>query len=208
MAGRLRGKRVACLVTDGFEYAELVQPKEAIEAEGAAVDVISIHEGDIVGETRGEHAGTVSVDMLAGRAEAARYDGLLLPGGVKNPDRLRIDGDALAFITHFVMNGQPIAAICHGPWTLINAGGVRGRELTSWPSLKLDLENAGATWIDQEVVKDGNLLTSRKPEDLPVFVHAAITLFGGGERTPAANLQQRPPASGSVGVPGYYETNA
>ena len=199
---------MAFLATDGFEYAELVQPKEALETEGATVDVISIHEGDIVGETKGERAGAVRVDALASKAEAARYDGLLLPGGVKNPDRLRIDGDALAFVTHFVMNRKPIAAICHGSWTLINAGGVRGKEVTSWPSLKLDLENAGASWADQEVVKDGNLVTSRKPEDIPAFIQATIRLFGGREHTPAANLQQKPPAATGGEASGYYETNA
>ena len=115
MVGKLEGKRVMCLATDGFEYSELTVPKQALEAEGAKVDVISIHEGDIEGETGGQPAGRVAVDALASQAEGARYDALLLPGGVKNPDRLRIDGDALSLVKHFVLEGKPIAAICHGP---------------------------------------------------------------------------------------------
>jgi protease I len=213
MAGRLAGKKIACLATDGFEYAELVQPKEALEAEGATVDVISTHEGEIEGETKGERAGTVAVDERPIDVEGARYDALLLPGGVKNPDRLRVDGDALMFVKHFVMEGKPIAAICHGPWTLINAGGVRGKQMTSWPSLKMDLENAGARWIDKEVVRDGNLVTSRHPGDLPAFIQATISLVAKEKQLEATTPEQdmneeKPPASAEPQTPSYYEAGA
>jgi len=166
---KLQGKKIACVATNGFEFSELTKPKEALEKEGAVVEIISLEEGEIQGETKGEPAGTVTVDKVFADADPSGYDGLLLPGGVKNPDTLRADDDAVAFIAHFVEAEKPIGAICHGPWTLINADGVDGKHVTSWPSLRLDLENAGAIWEDSEVVRDGNLVTSRKPDDIPAF---------------------------------------
>lgn len=181
MADTLHGKRIACVATDGFEYAELMEPKKALEDEGAAVDVIAPHGGEIEGESGGKPAGAVEVDKTLGEAEAGEYDALLLPGGVRNPDTLRLSDEAIAFIRAFVEAEKPIAAICHGPWTLINAGGVRGKHVTSWPSLKLDLENAGAAWEDKEVIRDGILITSRNPKDIPAFNREMIaTLTGAG----------------------------
>jgi protease I len=177
MANKLEGKKIAIVATDGFEYSELTKPKEALEAEGAETEIISIKSGEIKGESKGEPAGTVSVDKTFDEADASDYDGLLLPGGVKNPDTLRMHDEAVAFVKEFVEAEAPIAAICHGPWTLINAGGVEGKEMTSWPSLRLDLENAGATWVDKEVVVDVSLVTSRKPDDIPAFNREMITLF-------------------------------
>lgn len=173
----LHGKRIAVVATDGFEYSELMEPKEALENEGAAMDIVSLHSGEIQGESDGKPAGMVAVDKTLDEADASEYDALLLPGGVGNPDKLRLSDRAIAFIREFVERGKPIAAICHGPSTLINAGGVRGKRMTSWPSLKADLENAGATWEDKEVVRDGSIITSRKPADIPAFNREIIGLF-------------------------------
>ena len=173
----LSGKRIACLATNGFEHSELVEPKKALEDAGATVDVVSPESGEIRGESKGEQQEPVRIDMSLPEAKADNYDGLLLPGGVRNPDRLRLSGPAIEFIRHFVDADKPIAAICHGPWTLINAGGVKGKHMTSWPSLRIDLENAGALWQDAEVLRDGRLVTSRKPGDLPAFNREMIKLF-------------------------------
>lgn len=173
----LDGKRIACVATDGFEFSELVEPKKAFEEVGAQVDVVSVHEGNIQGETKGERAGSVPVDATVETADPEMYDALLLPGGVANPDRLRLSSAALSFIRHFVTTDKPVAAICHGPWTLINTGGVQAKRVTSWPSLQVDLENAGAEWVDAEVVRDDQLVTSRNPGDIPAFCREAIALF-------------------------------
>lgn len=174
---KLTGKKIACVATNGFEYDELTKPKKAYEGEGAIVEVISPEDGEIEGETKGKPAGKVAVDKNIKDADPSEYDALLLPGGVKNPDKLRLSNESIAFIKHFVDSDKPIAAICHGPWTLINAEGVKGKDMTSWPTLRIDLENAGAKWTDKEVVRDGKLVTSRKPDDIPAFNEESITMF-------------------------------
>ena len=182
----LAGKRVAVLATDGFEQSELTKPVEALKAAGATVDVVSPKGGSIQGYEHHDKGQSVPVDRLVTDASAGDYQALMLPGGVMNPDALRIEPEAISFIKDFVSAGKPIAAICHGPWTLINAGGVDGRRMTSWPSLELDLTNAGADWVDEEVVVDrsgdGGLVTSRKPDDLPAFCEKMIEAFAEGGR--------------------------
>lgn len=171
---RLQGKRIAALVTDGFEAVELTDPMHALEAQGAEVDVI-VPDGDTARAWNHTDWGdTIHADAGLEGADPTRYDGLLLPGGVMSPDHLRMDARAVSFVRAFVDLKKPIAAICHGPWTLINAGAVQGRDVTSYPSLQADLENAGARWIDQEVVIDDTLITSRKPDDIPAFTQAFI----------------------------------
>ena len=165
----LAGRKVAVLATDGFEQSELEKPVEALKAAGAIVEVVSPKAGQIQGWEHQEKGRAVMVDRELASADAATYDALVLPGGVMNPDALRLEPKAIAFICHFVTQKKPIAAICHGPWTLINAGGVEGRQVTSWPSLEIDLRNAGAFWVDREVVVDQGLITARKPDDLPAF---------------------------------------
>lgn len=177
MADNLQGKRVAILATDGFEQVELLEPKKAIEQAGARTEVISPKEGKIRGWNMKEWGQEVTVDVALKTADASRYDALLLPGGVMNPDRLRIHPEAVEFVKRFFEEGKPVAAICHGPWMLVEAGVVKGRTITSWPSLKTDIRNAGGQWVDREVVVDGNLVTSRKPDDIPAFNQRAIELF-------------------------------
>jgi protease I len=174
MANRLEGRRIAVLATDGFEQAELVKPVEGLRAEGAKVEVISPNTGEIQGYNHQDKGDKTRVDRALAEAKPADYDALVLPGGVINPDALRLEPKAIAFIRDFVQSGKPISAVCHGPWTLIDAGGVNGRKVTSWPSLKVDLTNAGANWVDEEVVVDGPLVTSRKPDDLPAFVAKTV----------------------------------
>jgi protease I len=175
---KLSDIRIACVATDGFEYSELTKPKSAFEAEGATVDVLSPKDGEIRGMDHHEwNPRPVPVTRIIGEADPNDYDALLLPGGVMNPDALRLSKEAIAFIGAFVDEGKPIAAICHGPWTLIDAEGVGGKRMTSWPSLRTDLENAGAEWVDEEVVVDGNLVTSRKPDDIPAFNREFIALI-------------------------------
>jgi protease I len=169
MNKRLEGKHIAILATDGFEQVELTDPKKILEQAGAKVDVLSVKEGEIKGWDRTNWGKSVKVDRLVSKANGADYDALVLPGGQINPDKLRMDQNAVNFIKQFAESGKPVAAICHGPWTLIEAGVVRGKKVTSWPSLHTDLKNAGAAWVDQEVVVDGSLITSRKPEDIPAF---------------------------------------
>lgn len=169
MGNDLRNKRVAALVDNGFEQSELIEPKKALEAAGAKVDVVSPQQGKVKGWANKNWGDDVTVDRHLDSANADEYDALLLPGGVMNPDRLRANQKAVQFVKAFVDSGRPIAAICHGPWTLIEAGGVKGRTVTSWPSLQNDLRNAGANWVDQECVVDNGLVTSRKPDDIPAF---------------------------------------
>jgi protease I len=177
MEKKLDGFKVAILVTGGFEQSELVEPKKALEAAGATISIVS-PVIDAVQSVRHDSAGRkFPVDVQLDHAEANDFDALLLPGGVANADRLRIMPRAVAFVKKFVDTGKPIAAICHGPWTLIEAGAVRGRRLTSWPSLKTDLTNAGARWTDAEVVVDAGLVTSRKTDDIPAFVARMIEEF-------------------------------
>jgi protease I len=178
MNPELQGVKVAILATDGFEQSELTSPRDALKSAGARVDVVAPKDGEIQGMQHHEKGDTVRVDRALTTADAADYDALVLPGGVANPDALRINRDAVAFIEHFVSTAKPIAAICHGPWSLIEVPeAIRGRTLTSWPSLRTDITNAGANWVDQEVVVDGNLVTSRKPDDLKAFNAEMIALF-------------------------------
>ena len=180
MSDQLRNKRVAALVENGFEQSELLEPKKALEAAGARVDIVSPQTGKVKGWQHTDWGQEVSVDRQLEQANADEYDALLLPGGVMNPDKLRANGRAVAFVKAFVDAGKPIAAICHGPWTLIEAGAVRGRRMTSWPSLQTDLKNAGANWVDQEVVTDNGVVTSRKPDDIPAFNRKMIEEFAEG----------------------------
>jgi protease I len=180
MAQNLEGKRIAILATDGFEQSELVAPRKGLVAEGAETVVVSPKSGQIQGFKHHDKADTVKVDLTLDQANPETFDGLMLPGGALNPDALRMDPKAVAFVRAFAATGKPIAAICHGPWTLVEADVVRDRTLTSWPSIKTDLKNAGAHWIDREVVQDRNLVTSRKPDDIPAFTAAAIGIFKTG----------------------------
>jgi protease I len=182
MSDRLSGLKVAVLATDGFEQAELEKPVAALKAEGARVEVVSPKSGEIQGWEHHEKGRTTSVDVDLAAAQAGRYDALVLPGGVMNPDALRLAPKAIDFVRSFAKANKPIAAICHGPWTLINAEAVAGKTMTSWPSLQSDLENAGAKWIDREVVVDAGLVTSRKPDDLPAFCEKMIETFGAGRQ--------------------------
>ena len=183
---RLQSRKVAVLATDGFEQSELEQPVQALKDAGAEVDVVSPKSVTIQGWEHHKKGRAVHVDRQLGDADAGQYDALVLPGGVMNPDALRLMPDAVAFVRAFVEADKPIAAICHGPWTLINAGGVEGRAMTSWPSLETDLKNAGAQWVDRDVVVDRGLVTSRKPDDLPVFCARMIDEFALGAHGMAA----------------------
>ena len=183
MAKKLDGKTVAVLATDGVEQVELTEPVKALRDAGATVHVVAPKAGQIQGWNHHDRGDMVDVDVTLDQADAARYDALLLPGGVINPDALRLEPKAIEFIKGFVTSGRPIAAICHGPWTLIDAGGVRGKRMTSWPSLQTDLRNAGATWVDEQVVTDHGLVTSRKPDDIPAFCGKMIEEFCEGRHT-------------------------
>lgn len=169
MPGKLEGKTIAFLATEGVEQIELTEPWKAVEEAGGTPELISLEEGEVQGFNHLDRGDTFTADHAVADADASRYDGLVLPGGVANPDFLRADEDAVGFVRAFFDAGKPVAAICHGPWTLIEAGVVRGRTLTSWPSLQTDLRNAGANWVDQEVHVDAGLVTSRNPDDLPAF---------------------------------------
>lgn len=178
MANELRGRRIAILAADGVERVELEQPREAVQNAGAQTELLSLNMGDIQARNHDlEEAGTFSVDRTVSDASVEDYDALLLPGGTVNPDKLRINETAVAFVRDFANSGKPIGVICHGPWTMINAGVVRGRTLTSWPSVRTDLRNAGANVVDQEVVMDGNITSSRWPDDLPAFCAAVVQRF-------------------------------
>jgi protease I len=191
MANQLQGKKIAILATDGFEQAELLEPQKALKDAGAEVDVITPSEGpakpqspdEIKGWNHTDWGRSVRIDRKLSDVEPEQYDALVLPGGVMNPDKLRQCSKAVAFVKAFVDAGKPIAAICHGPWTLIETGAVKGKTLTSWPSLQTDLKNAGATWIDKEVVVDAGIITSRKPDDIPAFNAAIIEAVSKGSAT-------------------------
>ena len=173
----LRGMKVAILVTDGFEQVELIEPRKALDAAGAQTRVVSPKRDKVRGWNHTEWGDDVAVDLTLDRARVDEFDALLLPGGVINPDKLRMIPEAVAFVKAFFDANKPVAAICHGPWTIIEAGCARGRKIASWPSLKTDLRNAGAEWVDEVVVTDGCLVTSRKPDDLPAFCREMIELF-------------------------------
>ena len=177
MTKKLDRLRVAILVADGFEQIEMTDPRKALEQAGAGVLIVSPAKGKVRGWQHTEWGDEFTVDVPLDDARAGDYDALMLPGGVMNPDHLRMNSAAVEFVRDFVEAGKPIAAICHGAWTLIDAGAVDARRITSWPSLRTDLINAGADWTDEEVVTDGNLVTSRKPDDLPAFNKAMIELF-------------------------------
>jgi protease I len=177
MANNLKGKRVAILVTDGFEQVELTEPRKALQDAGAETQVVSPADGRVKGWDHKDWGDEISVDVPLKSAKADDFDALLLPGGVMNPDNLRMDPKAVSFVRDFVDSGKPVAAICHGPWTLIEADAVRGRTVTSWPSLQTDIRNAGGNWVDKEVVNNRGLVTSRKPDDIPAFNREMISLF-------------------------------
>lgn len=179
----LKGKKVAILVADGFEQIELSEPKKALEDAGATTEIVSPAEGEVQGWNHDEKADLFTVDMPLTRARSDDYDALLLPGGVRNPDQLRMMMRAVEFIDGFFVTGKPVAAICHAPWTLIDSEVVKGRTITSWPSLKKDLMNAGARWVDKEVVVDNGLITSRKPADIPAFNRKMIEEFAEGRNS-------------------------
>jgi protease I len=181
MSDVLRERRVAILAADGVERVELEQPRQAIENAGAAVELLSIHDGEIAARNNDlEGAGTFTVDRLVGDASVDDYDALLLPGGTVNPDKLRMDESAVGFVREFFKSGKPVASICHGPWTLLEAGVLPGRRITSFPSLRTDLRNAGAEMVDEEVVVDEGLVTSRSPDDLPAFCEKIVEEFAEG----------------------------
>lgn len=185
MNKRLQGKRIAILATDGFEQAELLEPQKALEEEGATTQVISLQKGKIKGWDKKDWGKEVSVDATLDSADASAFDALVLPGGVMNPDKLRTVPAAVQFVRQFFEAKKPVAAICHGPWMLVEAGAVRGRTLTSWPSLQTDIRNAGGTWVDQEVTVDNGLVTSRKPDDLPAFNRKMVEEIAEGRHTAA-----------------------
>jgi protease I len=175
MSEQLSGRRVAILAADGVERVELVRSRDALRSAGADTDLLSIKQGRVKARDHDlEPAGEYPVDGLVGSASVADYDGLVLPGGTVNPDKLRADPDAVDFVREFVESGKPVAAICHGPWTLVEAGVLPGRTVTSYPSIRTDLANAWATVVDKEVAVDGNLITSRRPDDLPAFCAAIV----------------------------------
>ena len=177
MAGKLEGKTVAILATDGFEQSELMEPKKALEEAGAKTEVVSLESGTIRGWMLKNWGQDVAVDVTIKTARPEQYDALVLPGGMMNPDRLRLEPRAVDFVRAFFDGEKPIAAICHGPWMLVEAGTLQGTRLTSWPSLRTDIRNAGGEWVDEEVVSDRKLVTSRKPDDLPAFNRRMIEMF-------------------------------
>jgi deglycase len=186
MAKELQGKRIAFLAADMVEQVELTEPWKAVERAGGTPELVSLEEGEIQGFNHFDPADTFKVDRTVEEASADDYDGLVLPGGVGNPDQLRLDENAVWFVRSFFDQDKPVAAICHAPWTLIEAGVARGRTITSWPSLCTDLTNAGAIWVDEEVVVDDRLVTSRKPDDLPAFNRELLRLFSSSRVTSEA----------------------
>ncbi len=196
MDHQLKGRRIAALAADGFEEVELVIPMKALQAAGAKVDVISLRHGNIRGVNLHEPASRVHVDKTIAEANPDDYDGLLLPGGFINPDLLRQSAEARQFVRAFDEAGKPIASLCHGPWVLASAGLLQGRTLTSWPGVRDDLVNAGATWLDQSFVRDGNLVTSRGPQDLVPFVEGCLEHFSRG-----ASMGRRGEQAGSRSAP-------
>ncbi len=177
MSQELNNKKIAILVADGFEQVELTKPKQAFEEAGAQTHIISPNSDRVQGWNHYDKADFFTVDVPLNNANPDDYDALLLPGGTANPDQLRTKDKAVQFVKSFFDAGKPVAAICHGPWTLVEVGALKGRTVTSWSSLKTDLENAGATWVDREVVEDNGLVTSRNPDDIPAFNAKAIELF-------------------------------
>jgi protease I len=180
MANELQGKKVAIVATDGVEQVELVEPRKALEQAGAQTELVSMKQGEFQGFNHLDKADTFTADKAAADASPGDYDALLLPGGVANPDALRTDPDVVAFIRSFVQDGKPVAVICHGPWTLVEADVLKGRTITSWPSLRTDIRNAGGTWVDEQVVVDQGLVSSRNPGDIPAFNAKMLEEFAEG----------------------------
>jgi protease I len=181
MADELKGKKIAFLATDMVEQVELTEPWKAVEQAGGKPELVSLKPGRIQGFNHYDKADTFEVDRTVEEVSASDYDGLMQPGGVGNPDTLRGDENAVNFVREFFEQGKPVAAICHGPWMLVEAGVVRGRKVTSWPTLQTDIRNAGGNWVDEEVVVDNGLVTSRKPDDLPAFNKKMIEEFAEGQ---------------------------
>jgi protease I len=181
MANKLDGKKVAILAADFFEQVELTKPRDALKEAGAEVKIVSLKAGRIQGMHHADKGDKVEVDLTLDQADPEEFDALMIPGGTMNPDTLRSTPAALDFTRHFFQAGKPAAVICHGPWVLIDAGLARGRKLTSWPAIQMDLKNAGAEWVDQEVVVDNGLVTSRKPDDIPAFNRKKIEEFAEGK---------------------------
>jgi protease I len=175
----LKGKRIAFLATEGFEQSELMEPRKALDAAGATTSIVSLKEGEIRGWKDNNWSEAVKVDVVLKPGLDREFDALVLPGGVINPDKLRMEPKAVEFVKSFALSGKPIGAICHGPWTLVEAGVIKGKKLTSWASLKTDITNAGGMWEDSEVVVDKGLITSRKPDDIPAFNKKLIEQFAG-----------------------------
>jgi protease I len=186
MASTLNGKKIAILATNGFEQVELLEPRKALSEAGATTEVISPNDGEITGWKSKDWGDTVRVDKTLDQVNPQDYDALVLPGGVLNPDHLRMNPAAVDFVRKFVNTGRTVAAICHGPWMLVEAGVVNGKSITSWPSLKTDLKNAGANWVDKEVCTDGQFITSRKPDDIPAFNHTIIDALSRSSSRAAA----------------------
>ena len=188
MARKLDGKKVAILVTDGFEQVEMTKPRKALDQAGADTKIVSPKSGQIQGMHHADKGDKFDVDLTLDEARLEDFDALMIPGGLFNPDELRANAEALEFTRHFFGAGKPVAAICHGPWVLIDAGVVRGRTLTSWPHIKTDIKNAGGKWVNEEVVVDNGLVTSRKPDDIPAFNQKMIEEFGEGKHAAMAQM--------------------
>lgn len=180
MADELQGKRIAFLAADGVEQVELTEPWKAVEQAGGEPELLSIKSGEILAFDHLDHGDTFTVDKEVARADSSDYDALVLPGGVANPDFLRGDETAVSFVQEFFDEGKPVGVICHGPWTIVEADRVRGRKITSWPTLRTDITNAGGNWVDEEVVVDAGLVSSRKPDDLPAFCAKIVEEFAEG----------------------------
>ena len=181
MEQKLSGKKVAILVADGFEQVEMTKPRDALKEAGARTSIVSLRAGKIEGMNHADKGDTFDVDIALDEARPEEFDALMIPGGLMNPDTLRATEEALTFVRHFFEEGKPVAAICHGPWVLIDAGVARGRTMTSWPAIKTDVRNAGATWVNEEVVVDNGLVTSRKPDDIPAFNKKMVEEFAEGQ---------------------------
>jgi protease I len=203
--GKLSGKKVAILVEEGFEQVEMTEPRKALEDAGAGTDLVSPCPSQVRAFQHDKAGDAFPVDVALDQAAAGDYDALVLPGGVMNPDRLRMNPRAVEFVKAFVDSGKPIAAICHGPWTLIETGGVRGRTMTSYPSLKTDLRNAGANWVDREVVTDQGLVTSRNPGDIPAFNRKMVEEIAEGRHDRGRG---RPSEGGAPAVEDYVSKSA
>jgi protease I len=192
MGDKLSGKKVAILAADGFEEVELTKPRKALDEAGAKTSVVSLKSGKIQGMNHADKGETVAVDQTLADVDPRDFDALMIPGGLMNPDTLRSTEEALEFVRHFFREGKPVAAICHGPWVLIDAGVMRGRTVTSWPAIKTDIRNAGGNWVDEEVVVDNGLVTSRKPDDIPAFNQKMIEEFCEGRHQAVSSATPAP----------------